>query len=144
MAMRRPIVNGQKNCSKCEQFKSLTEFGQYLSGPQVGIHYSICKPCRREEGRKWREGKDNMRNARLKYTFGITVETYEEMADIQDRLCAICKQPGARTHLDIDHCHKTNEIRGLLCPNCNKGLGLFKDNPQLLTEALNYLRRTNV
>ena len=54
--------------------------------------------------------------------------------------CAICteKCPSGR-HLSIDHCHKTNYIRGLLCMNCNQGLGKFKDSPELLRKAARYV-----
>lgn len=61
-------------------------------------------------------------------------------------MCAICKEPqsvllkGELKRLAVDHCHKTKKIRGLLCDNCNKGLGLFKDKPELLNSASEYLR----
>lgn len=65
---------------------------------------------------------------------------------IQCGVCAICKEPqsvllkGELKRLAVDHCHKTKKIRGLLCDNCNKGLGLFKDKPELLNSASEYLR----
>lgn len=50
--------------------------------------------------------------------------------------CTIC---GDETNLVVDHCHETNKIRGLLCNRCNKGLGLFRDDPDLLEFARIYL-----
>lgn len=50
--------------------------------------------------------------------------------------CTIC---GVKENLVVDHCHKTNKIRGLLCNHCNRGLGHFKDDPELLEFAKIYL-----
>ena len=65
----------------------------------------------------------------------------------QDNKCAICKQSEKRiardgktiTRLCIDHDHDTNEVRALLCHDCNSGLGKFMDSPELLIEAAYYL-----
>lgn len=62
----------------------------------------------------------------------------------QDRQCAICKRQlelRGRTESQQDHDHDTLELRGVLCPNCNTGLGQFKDDPLLLEAAAAYLRR---
>jgi hypothetical protein len=63
------------------------------------------------------------------------------MLQQQNGLCAICKktETGKTSNLCVDHCHKTGKVRGLLCNNCNKGLGLFKDNPEVLLNASAYL-----
>jgi hypothetical protein len=66
----------------------------------------------------------------------------------QNGVCAICGSPptGTRSHglLAIDHCHDTLKIRGLLCNNCNNGLGRFKDNPDSLRKAADYLENPPV
>lgn len=54
--------------------------------------------------------------------------------------CAICKQPSEKS-LHLDHCHETQRLRGLLCRDCNLGLGFFKDDPKRLQEAIDYLRQ---
>lgn len=84
-----------------------------------------------------------IRRARvLKYAYGITVEKYEAMVAAQNGKCAIC---GKRAHenvggkLHVDHCHRTNQVRGLLCNDCNHGLGQFRDNTQFLISAVIYL-----
>lgn len=64
-------------------------------------------------------------------------QLYAEMFEGQKGLCGICKSVMIRPLLD--HCHKTMEVRGLLCSNCNVGLGQFKDDPDLLRAALSYL-----
>ena len=64
------------------------------------------------------------------------------MLDAQDYLCAICKGgPDGRGRLHVDHDHESGRVRGLLCSNCNLGLGKFKDDPALVREAARYLLR---
>ena len=85
------------------------------------------------------------RRHQMKYLkFGITWEQYVALAESQDHKCAIC---GNGQHekirarfLDIDHNHETGEIRGLLCSMCNRGMGLFRDDPALMERAVAYLR----
>jgi hypothetical protein len=79
----------------------------------------------------------------------ITKEKYWELLTAQKELCAICNLPesrkasrnndNVRTRLCLDHDHETNQIRGFLCHDCNTGLGKFKDSPELLLMAVDYL-----
>lgn len=72
--------------------------------------------------------------------FGITETDYEALEEKQGGLCLICKESCSRGfRLSIDHDHKTGRIRGLLCNACNIGLGSFRDNPDLLRRAAEYL-----
>lgn len=81
----------------------------------------------------------------LRSKYGISLDQYEDMYQAQRGLCAICRQQEKSENqygvkvLAIDHDHKTGVIRGLLCHNCNRALGLFKDNPISLQGALAYL-----
>lgn len=62
------------------------------------------------------------------------------MMAAQNYACLICKQPcKSGKLLAVDHDHKTNRVRGLLCMNCNQGLGKFQDDPDLLVAAAEYL-----
>lgn len=78
---------------------------------------------------------------------GVDADRYQEMLHEQGGVCAICHQPerapdkasGKTKDLAIDHCHKTGAVRGLLCSNCNRALGLFNDDPELLAKASNYV-----
>lgn len=71
--------------------------------------------------------------------YGITEFEWQDLQKKQGNLCAICggKQPGKV--LCIDHNHATGAVRGLLCGNCNVGLGNFKDSPKILQSAIAYL-----
>lgn len=80
---------------------------------------------------------------RLKYTYGITLEEYEELKIKQNNECAICEGEGRGRYkvLDIDHDHETGKVRGLLCHTCNSGIGMLKDSTLLLEKAINYLNK---
>lgn len=85
--------------------------------------------------------------AAIKYKYGITDEQYQVMLQEQNGVCAICKQISKRKdriiNLSIDHNHKTGRIRGLLCTQCNQGLGSFKDSKEQLKAAISYLEQYN-
>lgn len=87
--------------------------------------------------------KSRRRNTALKKTFGLNYNQYLKMLDEQDHKCFICneKENVNNRILSVDHDHTTGAIRGLLCTNCNTGLGKLKDNPNLLRRAIEYLER---
>ena len=76
--------------------------------------------------------------------YGLSKEDFESMLEEQQNKCAICgfefHDEGKSTRPHIDHCHDSGNVRGLLCNNCNTGLGQFKDNPSLLQSAIEYLQ----
>jgi hypothetical protein len=90
--------------------------------------------------------KRSRRKSHVSKLYGISVESYEEMFQNQGGKCAACgnpetsKQCGRVMRLGVDHDHVTGVIRGLLCNQCNRVLGLFRDNPDVIRRALNYLR----
>lgn len=96
-----------------------------------------------EQRQKWREEKKRVyltrRDSILKNRYGIREFDYEELAKAQNNKCAICGISPTNKRLDLDHCHNTKKIRGLLCNNCNRGLGHFKDSIDLLNKAKTYL-----
>lgn len=79
----------------------------------------------------------------IRRVYGITQAEYDAMLEKQNGKCAICNNTDEveGRKLAIDHCHTTGRVRGLLCGKCNRGLGLFKDNPDLLLKAISYLAR---
>jgi hypothetical protein len=83
-----------------------------------------------------------MRAGHLKRKYGITIDDYEAMLVAQGGGCAICHAPEPEGHsLHVDHDHDTGAVRGLLCFNCNAGLGKFGEDIELLSAAVVYLRR---
>jgi len=74
--------------------------------------------------------------------YKITLNTYNNLIAVQGGGCAICgkdKDPSGR-RLSIDHCHKSGQVRGVLCNQCNNGLGSFGDNISLIHKAIEYLQ----
>lgn len=120
---------------------------------------SWCKDCRKDTARSW--GRKNpekvklqsvvkrnktgfqakSRNYTLKTRYNITSEIYEQMLKAQDYKCAICevRQEDKTYHFNVDHCHSTGVVRGLLCSPCNVFLGVSKDNVNVFKRAINYL-----
>lgn len=79
----------------------------------------------------------------LKRNYQITPEDYERILVIQGGKCAICGRDRQEfpKPLVVDHDHDTGKVRGLLCPNCNHGLGRFSDSIDVVAKALEYLRK---
>jgi hypothetical protein len=93
--------------------------------------------------RKWRkEHPDNVKNVRLKNSFGITLDDYNKMFQNQRGCCLICgkHQSNLVRRLSVDHNHKTERIRGLLCSKCNCILGNCDEKIDILQSAVDYLR----
>jgi hypothetical protein len=73
--------------------------------------------------------------------YRMTTEQYDRLLASQDGGCAICgARPPSDRSLAVDHCHERFVIRGILCQPCNVGLGNFKDNPETMQKAIQYLR----
>jgi hypothetical protein len=87
--------------------------------------------------------KRKARAAKLRTQYGITVAQYAEMVNKQQNRCAICRTPfnQAMKQLapQIDHCHESGRVRGILCRACNTTLGRFKDDPMWLRAAIRHL-----
>ncbi len=77
----------------------------------------------------------------LQDKYGITEEQYDILLQVQKFKCAICGQLPVKKRLAVGHDHDTGRVRGLLCHNCNTGLGMFKDSPARLLRAIKYLTR---
>lgn len=81
-----------------------------------------------------------------KRKYGITAERFAGMLAEQGNVCAICRSadPGGSGSWHVDHCHASGVVRGLLCHDCNLGLGNFKDNVEAMSAAIAYLERSRV
>jgi len=113
-------------CTRCKVDKPETsEFFPLHNRKKNGLD-SWCRECRSSYRSGTRRGKYRSMISDDALS-GIIKSTYE---------CTIC---GDETDLVVDHCHKTNKVRGMLCNRCNQGLGLFRDDPELLEFARIYL-----
>lgn len=115
----------EKSCKWCGQvFK-----------PMAPSHHYCSDDCKDD-------GSTN--NYYLKQ-YGVGLPTVQRLFEQQEGKCAICGEEGFKmrdTHkssLNLDHCHTTGKVRGLLCHNCNRALGLFSDNTERLVSAIKYL-----
>jgi hypothetical protein len=120
---------GPRPCDKCGT-PVLTRVGK-----------AVCESCRVDR----RDGAERDRRRTLR-KYGITEADWDRMLTEQGGRCAICRTdtPGGRgERWHIDHSHATDKVRGLLCHNCNVGIGNFQDAPALLRSAAAYLEATS-
>lgn len=138
-----------KKCTKCNLEQSLSEFNSCKANKD-GLTYN-CKKCisnyhrNRYNDPKYR---DYQRDSSLRAAYGISLNEYRLMLDEQNAVCAICggqerrlNRAGQIALLCVDHCHDTDQIRGLLCSSCNCMLGYARDNISVLAKAIDYLVR---
>lgn len=147
-----------KTCITCKADKPIDDFHKNpcsLDGRQ-----SNCKPCSNEYGRRYRESnvtklreynkeryklvtQEDRRRAKYKARYGVSLDEYNKMLEAQGGVCAICsgEPTGKKQRLCVDHCHQTGKIRGLLCNECNVGIGRLKDSVELLVAAICYLEQ---
>lgn len=105
-------------------------------------YYSVpANRERRNELARKRYTTDGRWEKQLHDRFKITAEQYWVMHEEQKGVCKICGKPQCvGTKLDVDHDHSTGKVRALLCRHCNAGIGLLKDNADLVRKALIYLQ----
>lgn len=144
-----------RECSKCCQVKELSEFQQHKKSKDG--HRAACKACGIANAKSWaernperrkaiqnawnRRNRAKMKDCHLQREYGISLEQYKEWLAAQKECCAICKrhQSEFKIALAVDHDHETGEVRGLLCKQCNIGIGLLGESRQNLTAAIEYL-----
>lgn len=127
-----------KTCSKCKETKHFSEFYKRKTGKDWVS--SWCKVCVKLDCRK-RYDKTSSATDWIKRKYGLSAEDFNRLVELQGNSCNICFVKFINTP-HVDHCHKTNKVRGLLCSACNKGLGFFKENPIHLANAIKYLHDT--
>jgi hypothetical protein len=134
----------RKKCAKCKRIKLNDAF--YKSNTNKSGLRSYCIDCGKNNAKHWRTSlplekrKKMEREDHLRNKYNITPLNYDTMLKIQKYKCAICfKKYSNKNKLEIDHCHKTGNIRGLLCKSCNIGLGIFKDSLEGAQKIIIYL-----
>ena len=103
----------------------------------------------KETGRKYRDRpghKERVYNNNLMRMYGIDINRYNQILESQNYTCAICGSTEIGTkhqkNFHVDHCHTTKKVRGLLCKSCNIMLGEAKDDPRIISRAIEYLERS--
>ena len=143
----------EKLCTKCGLWRG-PEFWKKHQSTKDGLQ-GWCVDCMRayrkaysqEDRNKIRSREryhsDAGRNYWLQRQFGITVAIYNDMLASQGHVCAICNQPcRSGRRLAVDHNHRTGEVRGLLCLDCNTAIGKFQDSSVIAYQAARYLERS--
>lgn len=113
-----------KKCDTCKEWLSIDHFSTNSYKPD-GLACT-CKTC-------------------SKASYERKKQYYKGLYNLQNGKCAICNITTEENGKDfaVDHCHTTGKVRALLCNNCNTGIGTFKDKPELLTKAIQYLEKHN-
>lgn len=97
-----------------------------------------------ERQREYRKKYPNiMKRSYLKNVYGLDFKRFKKMLKTQKHRCALCYTHKSKLPrgLAVDHCHKTDKVRGLLCFSCNSALGLAKDDCNLLKRMIKYLKK---
>lgn len=137
----------RNHCVRCD---ILLTKDNYSSNIKKRNQYH-CNPCISEAVRNT-TNKDNRRDYDLLRNYGITINEYQKLFEIRNGVCWICGKPPVNNRLSVDHKHEKNEkkqdprlkrkrVRGLLCWQCNSAIGKFKDDPNLLRNAAEYLEK---
>jgi hypothetical protein len=140
-------------CTKCGQVKPPEEFYWKVVGVR---RMTYCRTCQGKITEKWRQdnrsrsNQTTRRNA-IKRKYGLTPEAYMAYFEATGFRCEGCGRKGrparyqdlseGEVQLHLDHDHVTGKIRGVLCTNCNNGVGRFRDDPKLLRRLADYLER---
>lgn len=119
----------------CGVYKKYTEFPfqRHPRSPEGYACLPRCKPCHSI----WKNKQH------IKRSYGLEWEEYVSLMDKQEGKCLLCSSSGSgkNNRLVVDHDHDTGEVRGLLCWSCNVGIGLFKEDTELLNKVIKYISR---
>lgn len=140
------MIIHSKTCTKCRKVKPIGEFHKNRA-QKDGYAYQ-CKQCnnvRRIENINELKKRDRAAYAHTRFReYGLSFDDVKNMFVEQGGKCAICGfKFEQRKDFQIDHNHENGEVRQLLCSSCNKGLGCFKDDPQAILNALDYILKWN-
>lgn len=156
-ANKEKIKNDEANKERHRVYY-LANRHKWLKTPEQKLHANAldrkrraeseeARKAHREEVRKWqRENPEKVKRAYHLREYGLSLVEFSNLFEAQDGKCAICEYSDTsnpRMFPVIDHCHTNKHVRGILCANCNHGIGNFKDNPKLLRKAAKYLEDNN-
>ncbi|QDY08968.1 recombinase [Micromonospora sp. HM134] len=134
----REVPEGHRFCADCGTVKPVVDFPRNRADSTGYATY--CKPCHNSRTKEVRQRLyGGSREYHLRRRYGIGEKEFRELLAEQGGVCAVC---GAEDPQHVDHDHRTGWVRGILCFNCNGGLGQFRDSPTRLARAITYLRGT--
>lgn len=119
---------------------------EYLENPVTSIYPNSIKGYPDGKAKRIPEGSLDIitarRRRRLWREYKMSLDDYNTLLSLQNECCAICgtNQEKIMTKFCVDHNHEIGAVRGLLCCNCNSGIGFLKDNPDLIFNAIKYLQ----
>ena len=142
-----PKPDGRCSIQRVDPTRPWSKDNFYWREPQVSAEKRADRAAysRAHSRRARANNPDYHKSAFLRRRYKIGIEDYQRRLGEQGGCCAICRKPesleikGCVVSLAVDHDHSTGAVRGLLCSNCNRGLGLFNDDPALLLAAMDYL-----
>lgn len=135
-----------KTCLLCEQDKDESDFYRFFDRWTQKRYLSArCKPCHQEYKRTSPTTPRNRKAEKLQLRYGLTYEQWEAMRQAEDCRCMICgiSEDELGKKLDVDHCHDSGKVRGLLCNPCNTMLGHARDKVEILEAAVAYLKENS-
>lgn len=133
-----------KWCPACRKCLAKEDF--YASASKADGYWQYCRKCllqKNAEQRKTEKGKLANKYRVIKYHYGLSKDEYNKLI-VDNPFCPICEKvfnENRRPH--VDHNHKTNLVRGILCDVCNRGIGYLQEDISSLKNAIRYLRETN-
>jgi glycyl-tRNA synthetase (class II) len=141
------VMTNMKVCIKCcNEFPITSDYFYRHSGHKDGFR-NECKSCRDIYVKEWVSNNRGKRytiqlKSRCK-KYGIELEEYYDMLKQQDNKCIICNtnELNLNRKLNIDHNHKTGEVRGLLCDRCNKVIGLLNEDINIMRSMIEYINK---
>ena len=147
MDERLVVLNRAKHATYMREWRRRTT--SQTPDEKRAKHRAIADEWERRHGRsrgrpisQWRVARGSLANRiksfrhRVKVR-GLTGAEYDAIFERQGGRCAICR---VEANLVLDHNHATGRVRGLLCDNCNKAIGILRDDASLLERAITYLR----
>ncbi len=143
MRRKKALGTFDKLCKKCGNMRHFDEF--YFKNKEKTYRSSICKQCTIEKNHVYAltvspEVRKIYRKRSHVKGYGLSLEEYNSY--FENTNCGICGTKGDdKNRLVLDHCHLEGHIRGVLCDNCNKALGLFKDNIDYLQNSITWLKK---
>lgn len=157
LASRMLLEEGFKYCPGCKEILSVDYFSTTRVENKIA---SLCRECSNRAARKrglleenkikrhkeYKRNREKTLDRKFRTKFGITLEDYNNLLESQQDKCAICSRTTKdnKKMLAVDHCHKTNLVRALLCSSCNICIGFIEKNKLNIDDIKNYLGRYEV